>query len=178
MKKLKFLAVTLLAVLSFGLTSCDKDKDFDYESITVKDGDVIISKHDFGTGDTAGYKLNWKLSIKGGNLVLDCLDSQPEFNMGGQASNLKTGGGISDIGEVKGISLIETKPADAAFSSQTAKAEKKHGYVVKVYGADETYPSAYEQNPSIRPPQAVYLRLWIKKVDDGSYEIRYEYPWK
>ena len=178
MKKFKLLAVTLLAALSLGLTSCDKDKDYDYQSATIKNGEYFLSKHEFGVVDTAGYKLNFRCGIVNGNVVVECFDSEPEFPHNAGASNYNTAGGVYDAGKVKGMTLIESKPADASFTSTSAKAEKKHGYVIKIWGADETYPEAYEQHPEMRPPSPVYVRLWIADEDDGSYEIRYEYPWK
>lgn len=183
MKKIKFFALALAATFCFGLTSCDKDKDLDYQSQILKDGDMI-QVHDLDIDAMPIYKLNFTFGIKGGNLVVEGLSSKPEFpNPPAYMSDPTTVASIVDYGEVKGLSLIENLPDSAAFEPSgkpvtQMNPQKKHGYVIKAWGATDfsSYGVLYDQG--YNDPSPVYVRLWFKKIDDGEYEVRYEFPWK
>ena len=183
MKKIKFLALALVATLSFGLTSCDKDKDLDYQSQTFKDGDKI-QVHDLNTDSKPFYKLNFYFGIKGGNVYVEGLTSRVEVPQLNVMQDPQTAAAVMDFGKVDGLSLVDALPGDASFMASdkpvtSVGASEEHGYVIKAWGATkfaETYEGLH--NDGWNDPTPIYVRLWIKDIDDGEYEIRYEYPWK
>ncbi|MBQ1408999.1 MAG: hypothetical protein IIY87_04520 [Bacteroidales bacterium] len=184
MKKIKFLALALVATLAFSMTSCDKDKDYDYKSVTLKDGDIVEFK-DFGVDDTAAYKLHFRFGIKEGNIYVEGMGERPLFaGAPGTMADLMTEGAIMDYGKVSGMTKIETIPDNASFVNGTdlvksLLAEKKHGYVIKVWGdghINESYPEAHERFENMHDPNPAYVRVWIQKIDDADYIVRYEYP--
>lgn len=183
MKKIKFLALTLVAALSFGLTSCDKDKDLDYQSQTLKEGE-FVDVHDLNTDANPIYKLHFNFGIVNGNLVVTGLTSRPEFpNPPANMSDPVTAVGIMDFGEVKGLSLVDPRPADATFFNGetpvlSVKAEKKHGYVFKAWGATDFSSYGVLYDMGFTDPTPVYGRIWIQKIKDDEYTVRCEYPWK
>lgn len=183
MKKIKFLALTLVAALSMGLTSCDKDKDINYQGLTLKEGE-FVEVHDLNTDAKPIYKLHFKFGVLNGNIVVTGLTSKPEFpNPPAGMNDPLTAIGVMDFGKVKGLSLIESLPEDAAFMNgekavTEVKAEKKHGYVFKAWGTADfsAYGILYDQG--YNDPTPVYGRLWVEKMKDGEYVVRCEYPWK
>ena len=177
MKKIKLLAVALLATLTVGLTSCNKDDKIPYDGETLKDG-AYIEKHDFGTDPTASYKLHFKFGYNQGNVEVIGLTS-PGIPSGLTNQNCVTGVAIMDFGKCNGLSKIDAYPSDNAFLDAnekpvtSVKAEQKHGYVIKVWGAHNL--DSY-QNPDIHDPKPAYIRLWIEELE-GDMKCRYEYPW-
>ena len=176
MKKIKFLALALLATLTVGLTSCNKDDKIQYDGTTLFDGD-FIEKEDFGTDPTASYKLHFKFGYDAGDVEVIGLDS-PGLIEGITNHICETGIAIMDYGKCSGLSKMETYPNDDAFKVDgkyviNVKAEKKHGYIIKVWGAhnlDEYHVA------ELHDPKPAYIRLWIEELE-GSMQFRYEYPW-
>ena len=176
MKKIKFLAVALLATLTLGLTSCNKDDEIAYDGETLSDGQ-FIEKEDFGTDNTAAYKLHFKFGYNQGNIEVIGLTSKG-IPSTVSMMDCKTGVAIVDNGKCNGLSKIETIPGEESFKENgnfvtKVKAEAKHGYVIKVWGDHNL--NVY-QNPDIHDPEAAYIRLWVEDTE-GNCKLRYEYPW-
>lgn len=176
MKKLKIMALAFLATLTISLTSCNKDDKIAYDGSTLKDG-AYIEKEDFGTDPTASYKLHFKFGYNQGNVEVIGLDS-PGLITGITNHNCETGVAIMDFGKCNGLSKMETYPSDDAFLSDgkpvtSVKAEKKHGYIIKVWGAHNL--DEYHAD-ELHDPKPAYIRLWIEELE-GEMKFRYEYPW-
>lgn len=176
MKKLRFLAVALLATFTMGLVGCDKDKDLDYTGETLNDG-AFVEFDTYGNNNPkAAYKLHFKVGLSKGQVTAIGLTSPCDNAMIPSSVTCPTGVAVVDMGKVKGLSLIETLPADDQFKSTTATANEKHGYVIKVWG-DAKFDLAYDNNPDLRDPAPHYMRLWLEKEDGSGFKVRYEFPW-
>ena len=176
MKKIKFFAIALATMLTFGLTSCNKDHDegLDYQTITLKNGD-FIEIEGVGTSTDASYPVHFKVVLNEGSLEIENLTSKPvttEPNYVYQANTSEAV--IADMGEKKGLSKIDEYPTSGWASKAAAAA--KHGYVVESHGT-QLNPEQLQAFPQFKNPDKQYLRFWLKEdKGDGSFEVRYQFP--
>ena len=172
MKKMRFLAIAMATILTFGFVSCGPDdEEIPYEGIELANGE-FIEIEDFGNDASAAYKLHFKVYLSSGNLVVEGLTSDAALTQIPSTMELNTSAKIADFGKVGGLSKIDEIPADGDFANQQPVAEK-HGYVVAAKGAANI--DSY-QNPQLHDPVQQYMRIWLEEATDKGYKLRYEFP--
>lgn len=172
MKKFRFLAIAMAAMMTFGLTSCKGDDDIDYTGTTLKDGETVTIYGD----NAASYQLRFTFGIEGGNIVVAGLNDSADLGTNpNYFTNCPTGVSIVDVGKVNGLKKIKEYPADGEFTSATAVAAEKHGYVIKAWGAAGLSVS-YPDNPNLKDPETKYARIWLEEANGTGYNLRYDFP--
>lgn len=171
MKKLRFLAIAMATVLTFGMVSCGpKDDDVPYEGITLNDGE-FIEIESFGNDASAAYKLHFRVYLSSGSLVIENLTSNIVIT-GMPDMACTTSAKIADIGKVSGIAKIDEVPEASEFKDNVPATEK-HGYVVEAKGTQNI--NAYE-NPNMHDPATQYMRIWLEEATSNGFKLRYEFP--
>ena len=173
MKKIKFLALTLIATMSFCLLGCKNDEPYDGE--TILDGQSIEIKG-FGNDATASYPLHFRLTFSNGYLIAvgdtSSLTAEALAVPGMTSRVCPTAVSISDVGKVRSLNKIDEYPAESTFKDSVQVIEE-HGYVIEAHGNAKL--DAY-QHPDLHDPAPQYMRLWIEEAIDGGWHYRYEFP--
>ena len=171
MKKMRFLAIAMAAILTLGFVSCGNDDDNPSEGIELNNGDCIEIE-DFGTDATAAYKLHFKVWLSDGKVVAEGLYSKSVISILPETMDLATSAKVADMGKVNGLNKLDEIPADEELSD-SQDAVEKHGYIIAVKGAANI--DSY-QNPDLHDPAQQYMRLWLEEKTDNGFKLRYEFP--
>ena len=177
MKKIKFFAMAMAAMMSLGMVSCNKDKNLDYTGETLTNGGVITVKEKV---DNASYETRFTLTLRGTDLVVTGLNDTARVQGYSDYPNCNTGVGIMDYGKVNALSKIDEYPGDSDFKDAeghfvtTLPAAEKHGYVIKTWGDGKL---DLFQNPDLKDPRAAYSRIWLEEADGDGFKVRYEFDY-
>ena len=180
MKKTRFFAIMMAALMTIGLVSCKNDDEIPYDGKTLANGE-FIEIESYGNDNNASYKLHFTMGLENNFLVMTGLDSpivDPPLGM--PDIECHTGIAIMDFGKVSGLVKIDEIPADNEFKDQDNKyvnslpAVEKHGYVIKVWGAENL--DSY-QHPQLHDATTQYIRLWLEEQTDNGFKLRYEFPY-
>ncbi len=173
MKKLKFLAMAMAAVLTLGFVSCgDDDED---NAIELKNGE-FIEIEGLGTDSTASYPVHFKMTLENGMLTISNMSSKPTAETqqipGMNNRDCPTSAKIADVGKVKSLSKIDEYPSASAYSMSVAAAEG-HGYVIEAHGAAnfDSYGS-----DAVHDITSQYTRVWLKEATEDGFKVLYEFP--
>ena len=174
MKKFRFLTFAMAAMLTFSFASCGPDEPEEaYDGIELNNGEFIeieTSEHDA----SASYPVHFKIKLQNGNLAIESLTSKA--NEAGLAAGLiaatdfPTKAVIADIGKVSGIEKITNLPAATEFKDD-APAVEKHGYIIEAHG---TYGLNAYQNPNLKDPVSLYVRLWLDEATANGFKVKYK----
>lgn len=170
MKKMRFLAIAMATMLTFGMVGCGGN-DEPYDGIELANGESIEIE-DFGSDATAAYKLHFKVTLANGQLSVEGLTSESALTQIPSTVVLNTTAKIADAGKVGSLSKIDEIPADGDFAAAKTATEK-HGYVVSAEGAAKL--NSYG-NPDIHDPAKQYMRIWLEEATDKGFNLRYEFP--
>ncbi|MCR4815944.1 MAG: hypothetical protein K5842_02005 [Bacteroidales bacterium] len=168
MKKFRFLAIAMAAMMALGFTSCKGDDDIPYTGTTLKNGEIVTIYGD----NAAAYQLRFTFGIDGGNIVVIGLNDSAA---NGYFTNCGTGVSIVDVGKVRGLNKIDELPSDSEFTSATVPAVEKHGYVIKAWGT-ANFNESYPDNPTLTDPETKYARIWLEEANGDGFNLRYEFP--
>jgi hypothetical protein len=171
MKKMRFLAIVMATMLTFGFVSCGNDDEIPYEGIELSNGQ-FIEIEDFGSDATAAYKLHFKVWLSDGKIVAEGLTSKPVNTLLPETMDLATSAKVADCGKVNGLNKLDKVPAAADLADNQTAAEK-HGYIIVVKGAGNV--DSYE-NPNLHDPAQQYMRLWLEEKSGDGFKLRYEFP--
>lgn len=176
MKKMRFLAIAMASLLTFGLVSCGEPENEDnYQTINLSATtflEIETQVHD----QNAAYPVHFKMTLDGGKLVVEGLDSRASET--GLANGLSdyslfhSTAKIADFGKVGGIAKIDEYPEATTFGHE-ALAVEKHGYVIEVHGSENV--NGYE-NPNLHDPSNLYIRLWLEEPTADGFKVKYEFP--
>ncbi len=173
MKKFRFLAIAMAAMMALGFTSCKGDDDIPYTGTTLKNGEIVTIYGD----NAAAYQLRFTFGIDGGNIVVIGLNDSADLNSSvlNYFTNCGTGVSIVDVGKVNGLYKIDELPSDSEFTTATVPAVEKHGYVIKAWGNANLHTS-YPDNPNLTDPETKYARIWLEEANGDGFNLRYEFP--
>lgn len=168
---MRFLAIAMATILTFGFVSCGDDDEIPYEGIELNNGE-FIEIESFGTDSTAAYKLHFKVWLSDGKLVVEGLTSTSAITAIPETMSLSTSVKIADCGKVNGLNKLDEAPADGDLAD-SQNATEKHGYIVVAKGSANV--DIY-QNPDIHDPVQQYMRIWLEEKTDNGFKLRYEFP--
>ena len=180
MKKMRFFAIALATLMTFGVVSCKSDDDIEglVSETLVNGGSPIYLHYKEANGC---YELRFNISLENNNIVVTGLTDT--LNKPGLPSmpNMNTACGVVDAGKSGSLSGIDEYPADNDFVGAdnhlivSVPAAKKHGYVIKVIGDGKLNQYGL---PDVRDPETQYARLWLEDEATNGFKVKYEFPFK
>lgn len=174
MKKIKVLAAAFATVLAMSFTSCNKDKDIDFVSFDLTPKTPYIASNVDVESATAAYYPSFTLGVQNDTLMaIDAISACREqfLAMFPSTSQFTCNDSIIDCGNAKYLADIKEIPTTGY--GKFAVAEEGHGYVMKVTGAANL--NSYN-NPQVKDPEPMYVRLVVKEAIEGGYAIAIQYP--